>query len=111
MIPKKIQLKHIGYGLLLFVIGINLYFGPFYGVFTQHYDPISAGDLYINTQTLTESGIQENDPTYAAYEQGIENTVQILTNEYWIIRFIQIMLSTIAVAFSLALIVHPLNKK
>lgn len=107
----KFQLKHVGYALLLTTLFVNLYFGPFYGVFTHYYDPFSANDLYINQQTLSLSGLQETESSYASYSQGIENTVQILTNEYWIIRFVHVMFNAIAVALSLAFIIHPANKK
>ncbi len=106
MCLKKIKLKYIGYLLLITTILINLYFGPYYGVFSPYYDPISANELYINTQTELTS-----DSDYAIYIQGLENTTQILTNEYWLICFVQVMLDAIAIALSFALIVHPTNKK
>lgn len=110
---KKIQLKHVGYCLLFFTLLVNVYF--IYGFFTFFGD-YSTGLLSRFGFDVNYSEREEVDTDSAWEHMQLGNLLQVDARVLYeklhlLTLFLFSMLDAIAVAISLALIVHPANKK
>lgn len=91
---RKIQLKHVGYALLIAVIILNFWFYRF-----------DLHAYFFNTNAYY------SQPAHPFLVEWPNEQYVLGYQIYWIELFMTLMLDAIAVALSLALIVHPANKK
>ncbi len=96
----KMQLKHVGYGLLLATILFTIYYYSTLAV--QREAPLAPGNF---------KGDWGDEEHVFLFEMIAGNRYISTSHFYALETFIVTMLDAIAVALSLALIVHPANKK
>ncbi len=97
----KMQLKHVGYGLLLVTILFTIYY---YGTLAiQREGPLAPGNF--------NSDWAEGEEHVILFEMIAGNRYVSTSHFYALETFIVTMLDVIAIALSLAFIVHPTNKK
>lgn len=95
-----LKLKHIGYLLLIGVILVNLYY--YISPAIEREGPLAPGNFISEWQ---------DEEHVVLFEMDAGNRYVSTLNLYYLQQFIIVIFDVIAIAFALALIVHPSNKR